>query len=58
MLDAQASDIRRLPLPDLPPASSPTAAETPRTLTEWWPWLVAGSLTMLALEWLVFARRG
>jgi hypothetical protein len=58
MLDAQASDNRPRPLPDLPPASSPTAAETLRTLTEWWPWLAAGSPTMLAFEWLVFAHRG
>jgi hypothetical protein len=58
MLNAQASDIRPRPLPDLPPPSSPMAAGVPRTLTEWWPWLAAASLTMLALEWLVFARRG
>ncbi len=58
VLDAQASDIRPRPLPELSMPNSPTASEAPRTVTEWWPWLAAGSLAMLALEWLVFARRG
>jgi hypothetical protein len=58
MLDAQASDIRPRPLPELSPPSSPTASEAPRTVTEWWRWLAAGAVTLLALEWLVFARRG
>jgi hypothetical protein len=57
ILDAQALDIQTLLLPDLQPTGSPTAAETPRTLTELWPWLAAGSLTVLALEGQVFARR-
>jgi hypothetical protein len=58
VLDAQASDIRPHPLPDVPPPVGSSNAQAPRTLTEWWPWLAAGSLALLALEWVVFAHRG
>jgi hypothetical protein len=62
LLDATESDIR--PRQDLAPMPVTTAERASSTgdsgapLREWWRWLVAATLALLVLEWLVFARRG
>ena len=54
--DPAESDIRPRPLPAL--ASGGGAPRSDTFPVEAWPWLVAGLVALLGLEWFVFARRG
>lgn len=63
LADAAESDIRpRLDAAQaLVAGTAPTplaASALPQRTNEWWRPLVLGALALLALEWLVFARRG
>jgi hypothetical protein len=49
------ADIQPRPVADL--AASSTSVPIP-SITELWPWLVAGALVVFALEWAVAVRRG
>jgi von Willebrand factor type A domain/Aerotolerance regulator N-terminal len=54
--DRAESDIRPRPLPTFTSVPPPDlSVDTP--FSERWPWLAAGALAFLGLEWLVFARR-
>jgi hypothetical protein len=53
--DSSESDIRPRPIPTFD--SSPSEAK-PAAPAEVWPWLAAGALALLGVEWVVFARRG
>jgi Ca-activated chloride channel homolog len=55
--DFRESDIRPRPVPTFGEVVSADATPAPAS-AEIWPWLAAGALMLLGLEWLVFARRG
>jgi hypothetical protein len=55
--DSAESDIAPRPAPTLETLSSPSQPVSGGS-AELWPWLAAGALVVLGLEWLVFARRG
>jgi hypothetical protein len=54
--DRSESDIKPRPLPSFDAVSQ--IAGGVATTSDQWPWLAAGALAVLGLEWLVFARRG
>ncbi|HEY1298301.1 MAG TPA: VWA domain-containing protein [Chloroflexota bacterium] len=57
--DVAESNIAPRPIPTfetVPNVSGPTS--TSNGSAELWPWLAAAALTVLGVEWLVFARRG
>jgi hypothetical protein len=55
--DPAESDIRPRPLPSLSD-TQPGRATGSNVPIDRWPWLVAGVVVLLGVEWLVFARRG
>ena len=55
--DPAESDLMPRPLPTFGAVAQPTQVAGPG-MAERWPWLVGIVLVVLALEWLVYARRG
>ncbi|MBV9325777.1 MAG: VWA domain-containing protein [Chloroflexi bacterium] len=55
--DTAESDIAPRPVPSFETITTPDRAVSNGS-AELWPWLAAAALTLLGVEWLVFARRG